>query len=181
MWFRQPDDTSSKHLESILARRLKDVLKTSLKRLGDIWARRLEDFMKMSWRRPEDVWPRRIYWSWSRRLKDVLKTSSEDEWLRRIYSSWSRRLEDVLKTCCEDEDERRLQDVFKASSSGRKFAGNLLIQYSYLTHWIARPNNRLGQKQPPEVFLGISQSSQENTCARASFLIKLQPKGLQLY
>ena len=30
------------------------------------------------------------------------------------------------------------------------------------------------QKQPSEVFLEISQNSQENTCARVSFLIKLQ-------
>ena len=30
------------------------------------------------------------------------------------------------------------------------------------------------QKQPPEVFLEISQNSQENTCARDSFLIKSQ-------
>ena len=42
-----------------------------------------------------------------------------------------------------------------------------------------------GQKQPPEVFfkkkvfLEISQNSKENTCARVSFLIKLQ--ALQLY
>ena len=40
------------------------------------------------------------------------------------------------------------------------------------------------QKQPPEVFykkkvfLEISQNSQENTCARFSFLIKLQASGL---
>ena len=27
------------------------------------------------------------------------------------------------------------------------------------------------------MFLGISQNSQENTCARVFFLIKLQPKG----
>ena len=32
-----------------------------------------------------------------------------------------------------------------------------------------------------KVFLEISQSSQENTCARVSFLIKLQAWGLQLY
>ena len=32
-----------------------------------------------------------------------------------------------------------------------------------------------------KVFLEISQNSQENTCARASFLIKLQASGLQLY
>ena len=30
------------------------------------------------------------------------------------------------------------------------------------------------QKQPPEVFFEISQRSQENTCARVSFLIKLK-------
>ena len=32
-----------------------------------------------------------------------------------------------------------------------------------------------------KVFLEISQNSQENTCARVSFLIKLQGSGLQLY
>ena len=32
-----------------------------------------------------------------------------------------------------------------------------------------------------KVFLEISQNSQQTTCARASFLIKLQPLGLQLY
>ena len=32
-----------------------------------------------------------------------------------------------------------------------------------------------------KVFLEISQNSQENTCARVSFLIKLQASGLQLY
>ena len=31
------------------------------------------------------------------------------------------------------------------------------------------------------MFLEISQNSQENTCARVSFLIKLQASGLQLY
>ena len=31
------------------------------------------------------------------------------------------------------------------------------------------------------VFLEISQNSQKNTCARASFLIKLHASGLQLY
>ena len=43
------------------------------------------------------------------------------------------------------------------------------------------------QKQPPEeflyenVFLEISQNSQEKTCARVSLLIKLEAWGLQLY
>ena len=32
-----------------------------------------------------------------------------------------------------------------------------------------------------KVFLEISQNSQENICARISFLIKLQSSGLQLY
>ena len=32
-----------------------------------------------------------------------------------------------------------------------------------------------------EVFLEISQNLQENTCARVSFLMKLQVLGLQLY
>ena len=32
-----------------------------------------------------------------------------------------------------------------------------------------------------KVLLQISQNSQENTCARVSFLIKLQASGLQLY
>ena len=32
-----------------------------------------------------------------------------------------------------------------------------------------------------KVFLEISQNSHENTCARVSFLIKLQALGLQLY
>ena len=31
------------------------------------------------------------------------------------------------------------------------------------------------------VFIKKSQDSQENTCARASFLIKVQARGLQLY
>ena len=32
-----------------------------------------------------------------------------------------------------------------------------------------------------KVFLEISQNARENTCARVSFLIKLQASGLQLY
>ena len=37
------------------------------------------------------------------------------------------------------------------------------------------------QKQQPEVFLKTSQNAHENTCARVSFLIKLQAWCLQLY
>ena len=37
------------------------------------------------------------------------------------------------------------------------------------------------QKQPAELFLEIYQNSQKNSCARVSFLMKLQAWGLQLY
>ena len=37
------------------------------------------------------------------------------------------------------------------------------------------------QKQPPEVFLEISQNSHENICVRISFPIKLEESALQLY
>ena len=125
--------TSWKSLEDIFARRVEDVLKRFLQDflrtfsqdvLKTSW-RRLEVVLKTSWRHLQDVWPRRIYWSWSRRLEDVFKTSSQDLWVRQILSSWSRRLEDVFKTktSSEDEDESPLQDVFKTSSSRRMFAG----------------------------------------------------------
>ena len=47
-------------------------------------------------------------------------------------------------------------------------------------------NKIINRSSRPEVFsekafLEISQNSQENTCARASFLTKLQTSGLQLY
>ena len=110
---------------------LEDVLKTFWRYLEEVFARRLEDVLKTSWqdvsktfwKRLEDVWLRRVYWSWSRCLQNVLKTSSEDVWVKWIYSSWWQRLEDVLKTSPENEDERRLQGVFKTSSSRWMFAG----------------------------------------------------------
>ena len=104
-------------LENVLKIFLQDVLKTSWRCLEVVFASCLEDVSKTSWKLLEDVWPRRMYWSWPRRLEDVLKTCSEDVRLRRTYSSWSRRL--------EDEDERRLQDVIKTSSSRQMFAGLL--------------------------------------------------------
>ena len=93
-----------------------DILKTSSRCPEDIFARSFEGVLERSWRRLEDVWLRRICSSWSRRLENVWKTSSEDVWPRRIYSSWSRCLEDVLKKFFEDKDERHLQDVFMTSS-----------------------------------------------------------------
>ena len=100
-------------LENLLKIPLQDVLKMSWRHLNDVFKaswrrledalkrswRHLEDVLKMSWRRFEDIWQRRIYWSWPRRLEDVLKMSSEDVRLRRTYSSWSRRL---LKTKTKD-------------------------------------------------------------------------------
>ena len=85
---------SWRRLEDVLKtpwRCFEDVMKTSLKRLEDVFSRCLEDIFKTSWRRLEDVWPRRIYWSWPRRLEDILKTYSQDVRLRRTYSSWSRK------------------------------------------------------------------------------------------
>ena len=47
---------------------------------------------------------------------------------------------------------------------------------------LAQEIEAVSQKCPvKKVFLKISQHWQENTCARAYFLIKLQPSGLQLY
>ena len=92
-------------------------MKTSWRDLCKTSWRCLEDVLKTSWRRLEDVWPRRIYWSWPRRLEDVLKTSSEDVRLRRTYSSWWRRLEDVFW--------RRRR---KTSSARRMFTGKLCLK-----------------------------------------------------
>ena len=74
--------TRTYSLEDTFARRLKDVLKTFLQDvLKTVW-RCPKDVLKTSWRRLEDVWQRRIYWSWSRRLKNVLsralKTKTKD-------------------------------------------------------------------------------------------------------
>ena len=112
----KPDDTSSKHLEGILARRLEDVLKT-------FW-RRLEDVLKMSWRRLEDVL--------KTFLQDILKRSSkrlEDVFWRRMTkvnifvlfkTSWRR----LLKT--------KTKDIFKTSSR-RLHQDECLLGRNYLT------------------------------------------------
>ena len=87
-------------LEDVLKTFLQDILKTTWRRFKDVLARRLE----ASWKRLENVWrmswkhmSNTIIWSSSRRLEDV--------WVRKIFSSWSRRLQDVLKTSSEDEDK----------------------------------------------------------------------------
>ena len=58
------------------------VLKTSLRHPQDVLKTFLQDILKTFWRR----------------LEDAFKTFLQDLWLRQIYWSWSRRLEDVLKT-----------------------------------------------------------------------------------
>ena len=128
--FENVSKTSWKHVNKnrlsqwyVLNRSLRHLCKTSwrsfedvLKRLSKTSSRCLQDVLKNVFaRRLEDVWPRAIYWSWSRRLEDVLKTSSEDAWVRWIYSFWWWRLEDVFW--------RRRQ---KTSSSRLMFSGFFL-------------------------------------------------------
>ena len=98
--------------------RLENVLKISL-----------QDVLKTSWKRLEYVLKTFGQDEYIGFDQDVLKTSSEVVSLRRTYSSWSRRLEDIFKTSSEDEDERRLKDVLKTSLSRRMFAGMLPIYW----------------------------------------------------
>ena len=119
-------------LENVLRtswRRFEEVLKTSWRRLEDFLKMILQDILKTFWRRLEDV----LKTSWRRITKmnilGLIKTSSEDVWVKQIYSSWSRRLEDILKLSSEDEDERRLQEVFKTPSLRGTFAVSGLQLY----------------------------------------------------
>ena len=126
VWPKQILDLSKQfnlmvRLENVLKISLQDVLEMSWRRLKDALKTFLQDVLKKSRRRLEDVWPRQIYWSWSRRLEDVLKTFSEDLWVRWIYSFWSRHLEDVFWRIRRRRktSSRRLQDA----SLRRMFAG----------------------------------------------------------
>ena len=47
--------------------------------------------------------------------------------------------------------------------------------------WIKNSESVVRRCSVKKVFLEILQNSQENACARVSFLIKLQVSGLQLY
>ena len=49
------------------------------------------------------------------------------------------------------------------------------------TSWRLIPGAVVPKCSVEKVSLGITQNSLENTCARASFLIKLQAFGLELY
>ena len=74
-------------LETVLKTSLLDVFKTFWRRHEDVLARRLEEVLKTSWRCFEDVWQK--YWSWPRRLDDVLKTYSEEEEERRMFGGYN--------------------------------------------------------------------------------------------
>ena len=66
------------------------------------------------------------------------------------------------------------------SNKKKHFRPNLNINEMYISISIyERYRNRAFKKQPPEVFLESSQNSQENTCAKVSFLIRLQVLGLR--
>ena len=75
---------------------LQGVLKTFLRDVLKMFGKRLEDVLK--------TYDQDEYIGLD---QDFLKTSSENIWVRPIYSSWSRRLEDVSKMSSEDEDEWR--------------------------------------------------------------------------
>ena len=98
--------------------RLENVLKMSPRRICETSWRRFKDVLRTTWRCLEDIWKtlktygQDEYWSWARRLEDVLKTCSEDIWLIRIYSSSSRRLEDVFWRRRRKSSSRRLENVF---------------------------------------------------------------------
>ena len=118
------EDVFARRLEVVWTRRLEDVLITSRRCLQNVLRRSwryFEGILKMSWRHLEDVWPTWIYWSWLRRLEDVLKTYFEDVWLRWIYLSWSRRLEDVFYRRRRKTSSTRLQDIFIKTNVCRVF------------------------------------------------------------
>ena len=113
MSWRYLCNTSWRRFEEFFNITWQEVLKMSWIRLQNV-LRCLEDafasVLKTYWRRHEDVWPRQIYWS--RRLENVLNTSSEGVSLRWIYSSWSSRLEDIFWRRRRKTFSRLLQDVF---------------------------------------------------------------------
>ena len=58
----------------------------------------------------------------------------------------------------------------------------LCFKWNFGRVWMTRVTEAVVQRcSIKNVFLEISNNSHENTCARVSFLIKLQLSGLQLY
>ena len=160
-------------------RRFENVFKTSWRRLEDVLKTFLQDVLKTSWKR----------------LEDVLKTHSQDVRLRRTYSSWSRRFEDVfIKTNVCWAHTIYLSSVrvhticlfFHDSTYYCLFSviAHTICLFSVIAHTISLFSMIKDKKAAAQtcsvtkVFLEISQ---ENICARDSFLIKLQAWGLQLY
>ena len=72
-----------------------------------------------------------------------------------------------------------VSEVTVCKNSEQTLPQKLLVRFLTVTsnHKVGR--YRISQKQPPKVFLKISQNSRENTCARASLLIKLLALGLK--
>ena len=127
--WRCPEDvlkTSWRCLEDVLKtfwKRLEDVLNTSLKRLDDVLRRfedvlkrfwkSLEDFLNMTSKRLEDVlktW--RVYWSWSRRIENVLWRHMNKENIFVLMKTPWRRLEDIFWRRRPKWSSRHLQDIF---------------------------------------------------------------------
>ena len=130
MFWRRLEDVSARRLEDVLKkswRHLENALKTFSRCLEDVFAKGLEDVLKTSWRRLEEVWTRRIYWSWARRLEDVL-------WRRMINknifvfikTSWRRLLKMKTKDVL-----RSLQDVFIKINF---LLGSGVVTHDYTSH-----------------------------------------------
>ena len=81
------------------SRRYQKVFKTCWRCLEDVFARHPENAFKTSSKHMAKT-----------NISTLIKTSwscLEDIWLRQIYSCWSRRLENILKTSSKYEDKRR--------------------------------------------------------------------------
>ena len=120
--------TSWRYLCKTSWRRCEDVLKMSWRRLENVLMTSCQEDLKTAWERLKDVWLRRIYWSWPRRLVDVLKMDKMTSWRRLGHFRLDANIFVLIQTFwrrLEDGDERRLQDVFKTTSSREMFAGKL--------------------------------------------------------
>ena len=72
--------------------------------------------------------------------------------------------------------------VFKIFSQTKTDKNNYQTTIRQLSINVIPPTEAVARRcSVKKVFLESSQNSQENTCARVSFLIKLQASGLQLY
>ena len=129
---------------------------------------------------------RRLRLSSSRRL-------GQDQYIRLGHTS-SRRLQDVFKTSCQDvikTSSKRLQKSHKKTSVLESLfnkAASLKVCETLKNTYLENPERLLLKSSTAvtnseaviqrcsvkKMFIEISQNSQGNTCARVSFLIKLQ-------